>query len=257
MAGSAARRIDPRPDVAPAPPSALRAAELSARLEPLSAEERLARAMAGELPGPIALVSSFGADSAVLLHLVSEIDRDLPVLFLETEMLFPETLAYQERLADTLGLTDVRLIRPDPTHLAAEDPDKLLHRSNADACCDLRKSRPLEAALRGFRASISGRKRHQAATRADMAIVEADVGGRLKLNPLADWTPRQLSDHRKRAGLPAHPLVAQGYPSIGCAPCTTKVTEGEDDRAGRWRGEDKTECGIHIVDGRIVRLAGG
>ena len=236
-------------------PQAL-AQELSERFEPLTAEQRLASALAGEMPGPIALVSSFGADSAVLLHMVSEIDRDLPVLFLETEMLFPETLAYQQELASLLKLTDVRLIRPDAAEMAAEDPDRLLNQSDTDACCDLRKTRPLERALTGFGASISGRKRHQASTRAAMAVVEAESDGRFKLNPLADWSTQALSDRRKAAGLPPHPLVAKGYPSIGCAPCTTRVAPGEDLRAGRWRGSNKTECGIHFVNGRLVRRAG-
>lgn len=229
------------------------AAELSERYAPLSASERLNRAISGDAPGPIALVSSFGADSVILLHLASQIDRDLPILFLETEMLFPETLRYQREVSEQLGLTNVQLIHPDPTELAEEDPGRRLHQSDTNACCDLRKTRPLERALSAFGSSISGRKRHQAATRAEMAFVETDAAGRLKINPLADWSAEQIAQYRDAAGLPPHPLIAQGYPSIGCAPCTSPVGAKEDQRSGRWRGSDKTECGIHIVDGRIVR----
>ena len=231
----------------------LLAEQLQRSFAPLSAEERLRRAIGGDAPGPIALVSSFGADSVVLLHMVAQIDRALPVLFLETHMLFPETIAYQKQLIERLGLSGLRVIRPDRAELAAEDPIDELHLSDVDACCDLRKTRPLERALSEFGSSISGRKRFQASTRADMPFVETDGPDRLKINPLADWTAEDLSVYRRKANLPPHPLVAQGYPSIGCAPCTSKVAESEDARAGRWRGSDKTECGIHIVNGRIVR----
>ncbi|MEM9725211.1 MAG: phosphoadenylyl-sulfate reductase [Pseudomonadota bacterium] len=245
-----------RPEDRAARASETWAKALSTAYEPLTAQERLARALDGDLPGPVALVSSFGADSVVLLHLAAEIDRSTPILFLETEMLFQETLDYQKRVADLLGLTDVRLIHPSSRELVAEDRDGALHLADQDACCDLRKRRPLERALGGFGASISGRKRHQSATRADIALVETDGPHRLKLNPLADWSAEDLADYRKAAGLPPHPLVAEGFLSIGCAPCTTAVSQDEDPRAGRWRGAEKTECGIHFENGRIVRRAG-
>ncbi|MEL6978831.1 MAG: phosphoadenylyl-sulfate reductase [Pseudomonadota bacterium] len=243
----------PAPPHPAAPALAEAAAALDLQLTPLSAEARIAAALSGAVPGPVALVSSFGADAAVLLHMVAQIDRATPVLFLDTQMLFAETLSYQHRLAALLGLTDVRRLTPDPEALALEDPEGDLHQRGADACCALRKTEPLARALAPFGASITGRKRHQAATRARMAVAETDHGGRLKLNPLADWTAAQLSAYRLKAGLPAHPLVARGYPSIGCAPCTTPVREGEDPRAGRWRGSEKTECGIHFLNGRLQR----
>jgi len=195
-------------------------------------------------PGRIAVVSSFGAEAAALLALVAAVDPATPVIFLDTGKHFPETLAYRDRLAATLGLTDVRSVAPDPADLAAADPMGDLHRFAADRCCHLRKVLPLKRVLAGFDAWISGRKRFQGGARAALPTIEA-ADGRIKLNPLADWDAARLQRLRDRAGLPAHPLVAEGYPSIGCAPCTEPVAPGEDPRAGRWRGQDKTECGIH------------
>jgi phosphoadenosine phosphosulfate reductase len=207
-----------------------------------------------QYPRGVALVSSFGADSAVLLHMVAGIDRATPVLFLETGMLFPETLDYQRSLARQLGLTDVRLIRPDPADLAADDPDGALHRENTDGCCFLRKTLPLRRALEPFGAWITGRKRAQAATRAGLELFEEDrENGLLKVNPLAHWDGAMVRAYMRDHGLPAHPLVARGYPSIGCAPCTTPVREGEDPRAGRWRNQAKVECGLHFDGEKWVR----
>lgn len=202
---------------------------------------------------PLALVSSFGAESVVLLHLVAQIAPDLPVLFVDTEMLFPETLAYQERLAKDLALTGIRRIRPDAGALAVTDPDSTLHRRDPDACCALRKTDTLEAALAGYGGWITGRKRFQAGTRQDLDIHETDEAGRIKINPLAFWDRDDIAAYIAAHDLPRHPLVARGYPSIGCAPCTTAVAPGEDDRAGRWRGLDKVECGIHFGNGRLQR----
>jgi len=208
-----------------------------------------------EFPGQVALVSSFGADAAVLLHMASEIDRDFPVLMIETLMLFPETLAYQQELAAHLGLRNVRNIYPSPAEVMAEDADGALHRRDPDACCDLRKVRPLDRALARWPVTISGRKRFQAATRSAIDVFEADAD-RLRVNPLATWTAADVRDYMAEHALPLHPLVARGYPSIGCAPCTTAVRPGEDPRAGRWRGLDKVECGIHFgPDGRIRRAS--
>lgn len=208
-------------------------------------------------PGETALVSSFGAESAVLLHMVAGIDRALPVIFLETAMLFPETLQYQHDLAAHLGLQDVRVIRPDETDLRLLDGADDLHKSNTDGCCHLRKTLPLRRALAPFQISITGRKRGQAASRADMALFETDGrSGKLKVNPLAAWDRARIADYMTAHALPPHPLVARGYPSIGCAPCTTKVAKGEDARAGRWRADDKTECGIHFDGTNYVRGPG-
>ncbi len=210
-----------------------------------------------EFPGRVAVVSSFGVESAVLLALVAEVDRSVPVLFLETGRHFEETLTYRAELATHLGLTDVRDLTPDATALATVDPDATLAGSDPDACCFVRKVAPLEAALAGFDAWISGRKRHQSATRTVLPARET-VDGRLKLNPLAEWTAAALAAEHRRRKLPSHPLVPFGYRSVGCAPCTRAVAPGEDARAGRWAGMAKTECGIHVgADGQLVRAGAG
>lgn len=204
--------------------------------------------------GRVAMVSSFGADSAVLLHMIAQIDRALPVLFIDTLALFPETVAYQKTLAAHLGLRNVQTITPDRDDLFARDPDGLLHRADTESCCQLRKAEPLARALTGYDGWITGRKRYQAATRADLdrAEVEPDTG-RIRLNPLADWSAAQIGAYLDAHDLPRHPLVARGYPSIGCQPCTSRVLSGEDPRAGRWRGAEKTECGIHFIGGVAAR----
>ena len=173
-------------------------------------------------------------------------------------MLFPETLAYQRDLAGHLGLTDLRVISPERDEMFAEDPDGVLHRADTDQCCALRKIRPLERALAGFDGWVTGRKRFQGGDRTALDLFEHDEAtGHLKLNPLAGWDAQQIAGYLDRHALPRHPLVARGFPSIGCAPCTGPVAPGEDQRAGRWRGQDKTECGIHIVDGRVIRRRAG
>jgi phosphoadenosine phosphosulfate reductase len=200
--------------------------------------------------GPVAMVSSFGADSAVLLHMLAQLDRAFPVLFIDTLALFPETVAYQRALAQHLGLSNVHTITPDRAALFGRDADALLHRANPEACCQLRKTEPLARALQGYAGWITGRKRHQAATRAllERAELEPDTA-RIRLNPLADWGMAEIGVYLDRYDLPRHPLVARGYPSIGCQPCTSRVVTGEDHRAGRWRGKEKTECGIHFLGG--------
>lgn len=192
----------------------------------------------------IALVSSFGAESAVLLHLVAQIDAATPLIFVNTQRMFGETLAYGDLLTERLGFTDLRVQRPDPHQIAARDAKALRWSYDPDGCCALRKSEPLARALSGFDAWISGRKAFQADTRAALPRFEVD-DGRLKVNPLADWDKDRIAAYFTDHDLPPHPLVEQGYPSIGCSPCTSRVQPGEDPRAGRWRGWDKVECGIH------------
>jgi phosphoadenosine phosphosulfate reductase len=217
-----------------------------------SAEDVIA-GVASEFPGQVALVSSFGAEAAVLLGMVAEVDRDLPVLMVDTLMLFEETLDYQRTLSAHLGLTNVQHLRPEATDLARLDPDDTLHQRDPDACCVIRKVAPLDRALRRWPVAISGRKRFQASTRSALQIFEAD-GERLRVNPLAHWSAEDLCGYMDARDLPRHPLVAKGFRSIGCLPCTTPVAEGEDDRAGRWRGTEKVECGIHFgADGRVLR----
>lgn len=228
---------------------------LSRRLGRLATEDMLAEAIRHEFPGRIAVVSSFGADSAVLLHLVAGIDPATPVLFLDTDKLFGETRRYRDRLVERLGLTDVRTIGPDPIAVAERDPEGILWARDPDACCALRKVEPLARALEPFDAWINGRKRHQSASRADLDLVEAAGDGKVKLNPLADWDRAALAAYFTRHDLPAHPLVEDGYLSIGCMPCSDRVADGEDERAGRWRGSAKIECGIHLGPRRPAQHA--
>ncbi len=241
---------------APLLPVEERVRELNARYRHHAATTVLEAALADPLVGRVGLVSSFGAESVVLLHLVSTIDRTVPVLFIDTRMLFEETLAYQAEVAERLGLTEVRVIRPDPVAVLARDVDNILHLADPDGCCALRKTEPLERALKGFDAWINGRKRYQGQSRADIDFFEAEANGRIKLNPLAHWDRQDIADYLVENRLPRHPLVAKGYASIGCAPCTTPVKPGEDPRAGRWRGREKDECGIHFINGRLVRGTG-
>jgi phosphoadenosine phosphosulfate reductase len=213
----------------------------------------LRKALNDPIVGNTALVSSFGAESVVLLHMVSVIKPETPVIFIDTEMLFPETLTYQAEVAEKLGLTDVRIIKADEAAIKQRDPFGRLHLANTDACCALRKLEPLENALTEFDAWITGRKRFQAGTREALDLFENEHDKRIKINPLAHWRKPDLLDYIVNNNLPRHPLVAKGYPSLGCAPCTSPVKDGEDERAGRWRGADKVECGIHFLDGSVAQ----
>ena len=223
------------------------AARFEARFAGVSTQDMLAELLAGELKGRIAAVSSFGAESAVLLHMIATVDRDVPVIFTNTQKMFGETLEYRDALAEQLGLTDLRVYRPDPRLLRQKDESGLRWSYDPDGCCDLRKVEPLRRALVPFDAWISGRKGFQSKTRTALPRFEAE-DGRLKLNPLADWDKARLEAYFDAHELPRHPLEADGYPSIGCKPCTSKVQPGEDPRAGRWRGWDKVECGIHVAE---------
>ncbi|MDP5308027.1 phosphoadenylyl-sulfate reductase [Paracoccus spongiarum] len=230
-----------------------RAERLNGRYRHHAAIDVLRRAVSDPELGRVALVSSFGAESVVLLHMVSVVAPGLPVLFIDTQMLFPETLDYQREVSARLGLTDVRVIRASEAEVARHDPDGTLHRFDTDACCDFRKTVPLERALSGFDAWITGRKRFQGGQRTELEFFEPEPPLRLRVNPLAHWRASDVQDYMIENNLPRHPLVAKGYPSIGCAPCTSPVKPGEDPRSGRWRGSDKTECGIHFIGGRMVR----
>ncbi len=243
MAKPSARTVD-RIDAAPRF-GADDAARLNARFADADAAATLRAIVDDQLVGRSAIVSSFGADSAVLLHLVSRVAPDIPVLFLDTGKHFPETLTYRDHLSNLLGLTRLVILTPDPAALAARDATGLRWSYDPDGCCAIRKVAPMEAALAGYDAQFTGRKAFQAASRSGLQRFEFD-GSRIKINLLADWDQARIDAYRERHDLPAHPLVAAGYPSIGCAPCTSMVQPGEDPRAGRWRGWDKTECGIHL-----------
>lgn len=198
----------------------------------------------------LVVTSSFGAESAVLLHLLAGVARDVPVLFLDTGLHFDQTLRYRRDLARDLGLTVVD-VRPGltPAEQADRHGDRLWER-DPDACCGLRKTAPLRAALRAYDGWASGLRRAQTPERADTPVVEArrhDDRWLVKVSPLARWTDADVAAYLQVHDLPRHPLTAAGYPSIGCRPCTRRVAAGEDPRAGRWAAFDgKTECGIHL-----------
>lgn len=221
-----------------------RARELDVRLRDAHPSEIL-RVAVGEFGDRLALVSSFGTESAVLLHLAAQIDPDIAVVFLDTGQLFAQTLDYRKTLSKRLGLTDVRDIRPAYTDLAIQDPSADLYKTSTDACCEIRKVLPLDRALGDFDAWITGRKRFHGGDRLRLPVVE-EADGKIKFNPLANWGKADLDAYAKEHDLPAHPMKAMGYPSVGCWPCTQPAEEGADVRAGRWAGQDKTECGIHV-----------
>jgi len=218
---------------------------LNLQLEGADAATILKAALDPSLGLKAAAISSFGAESAALLHLIAREDAALPVVFLETGQHFFQTLQYRKQLTESLGLSDVRLVTPDAAEKADLDARDDLWKTDADACCDLRKTRPLARATVGFTALITGRKRHQNTTRAALKPFEV-LDGVLRINPLADWAAEDVDAHLTAHALPRHPLVEHGYLSIGCHTCTQPVKDGEDARAGRWSGMDKTECGIHL-----------
>jgi phosphoadenosine phosphosulfate reductase len=233
--------LDPMPGAAVAD----RAQVLTDRYRDADDGTLLAALIEREFAGRIALVSSFGAEAAVLLHMVATVDPSIPVVFLDTGKLFGETRRYRDQLTALLGLTDVRAIGPDPKRLDTIDPDGVLWYGNPDMCCHIRKVEPLAQALEGFEAWITGRKGFHGGERSGLARIEGTEDGRIKVNPLAGWSRSRIEAYFSQFALPRHPLEADGYLSIGCMPCTDRVRPGEDIRAGRWRGREKTECGIH------------
>ncbi len=222
------------------------APELDLALRNASPAEVIAAALQTVGRERLAVVSSFGTESAALLKVMADVDPAIPVVFLDTGWLFEETLAYRDTLVATLGLRDVRSIKPLEQALSREDPDRELWFSDPDACCRIRKVEPLARALAPFSAWINGRKRFQGGLRADIAVVEDD-GVRLKFNPFANVSREGIEAIYRLARLPPHPLAASGYLSVGCMPCSSRTSADEDARAGRWRGRAKTECGIHTV----------
>jgi phosphoadenosine phosphosulfate reductase len=224
---------------------------LRAQAETLSSPDLLKLAF-GVFPGRIAVISAFAAESVVLLHQVAQIDPSTPVLFLNTHKLFGETMRYRDRIQETLGLTDIRSVGPHPDDRRAQDPEGTLWSRNPDACCHFRKVVPLRRALAGFDAVVTGRKRFQTSERAGLEKVEL-AEGRVRFNPLVDWSLTELMAYMDEHRLPKHPLINDGYPSIGCIPCTRRVNAGEGYRDGRWAGWEKDECGIHAgLDGEGI-----
>ena len=223
------------------------AERLSGLWQHLAAHEVLSEILTGNafIKNP-ALVSSFGADSAVLLHMVSRLDTSAQIVFLDTGFHFSETLSYRDRLTEVFGLTNVRTASVDPIAVKRLDAQRRLHLSAPDSCCQLRKVLALERHLRMNDAWVSGQRRDQASTRSSVAVVEVDEArGKLKFNPLANWSQSAVAAYKARYELPEHPLTAKGYTSIGCAPCTSAMQAREDARTGRWRGQSKLECGLH------------
>jgi len=221
-----------------------RARRLSMQFSASDASDILQHAIEKEFTNRIALVSSFGAESVVLLHLAAQIDKTIPIIFLDTEKHFAQTLSYRRKLARELGLENVRDIRPNADTVAEQDPDGDLWSRDADACCTLRKVEPLTNVLSEFDSWITGRKQFHGGGRVNLPAFEAS-GAHIKVNPLIRWSQDDIEAYMTQHNLPSHPLVAQGYPSIGCWPCTHPAAPGDDMRAGRWRGAAKTECGIH------------
>jgi phosphoadenosine phosphosulfate reductase len=219
-------------------------ARLRRRYGHLDAQSFLRAMIEREFRGRIAAVSSFGAESAVILALIAEIDPATPVIFLDTGWHFAETIAYRDRLAGLLGLTNLRSVTPATADLQREDRDNRLHGVDPDRCCHIRKVLPLGRTLAGYEAWITGRKRYHGGERSRLDVIE-DVDGRIKINPLAGWTQAQIAAEFRARKLPVHPLVTQGYPSIGCAPCTSQAAANDGIRSGRWIDSEKMECGIH------------
>ena len=234
------------PDLAANLPDLPSADELDLALRNAAPAEIIAKALHTVGRERLALVSSFGTESAALLKVMADVDPSIPVILLDTGWLFEETLAYRDTLIDKLGLRDVRSIKPDEATLSREDGERELWFSDPDACCRIRKVEPLNRALAPFSAWINGRKRFQGGARAAIPVVEEDAG-RLKFNPFANVSREEIAGIYASAALPPHPLAASGFQSIGCMPCTSRTSPDEDARAGRWRGRAKTECGIHTV----------
>lgn len=251
----AARGVMPRafdrPGAGPDAQQRVQLAALTERAADMSAQQIVELALTGDFAGKTAVVSSFGAESAVLLHMVAQADPNTPILFLNTGKLFGETLRYRDRLQERLGLGDIRTLEHGLADRLANDPDETLWSRDTDACCNFRKVVPLRRALEGFSAQITGRKRFQTQARHGMQAVEF-FDGRFRFNPLAEWSQADLEAYVARHDLPKHPLVEDGYPSIGCMPCTRRVRSGEGYRDGRWSGLDKDECGIHGMDGEGI-----
>jgi phosphoadenosine phosphosulfate reductase len=219
-------------------------AEAATRLAAAPAEEILAWAT-WRFQGSIALTLSFGGPGVALAHMLAAIDRSVPVIFIDTGYLFAETLAFQKAFAERYGL-HVVTIRPatDPGPLYLTDPDR---------CCAIRKVEPMRRVLPTYDAWVSGVRRDQSATRRDAGVVERHVSDGhvvVKVHPLATWTSETVERYAVAHALPSHPLVTRGYTSIGCWPCTRPTVAGEDERAGRWSGTQKTECGLHTFTAR-------
>lgn len=207
--------------------------------------EEIMRFLVRAYPGRVALSASFGGGGLVLAHMLSRIDAHAPVLFLDTGYHFPETIAFKNRFAQQYRLRVIDLATPvDAT--AAQ-----LYRTDPDRCCRIRKVEPMHRALSEFDVWITALRRDQSDTRRSVdVLVHHVIDGRaiLKVMPLAYWARHDVEEYLATHGVPSHPLVEKGYTSIGCWPCTRPTVQGEGERAGRWSGTNKTECGLHSAD---------
>ena len=198
----------------------------------------------------IAVTSSFGAESVVILHLISKVDKSIPVIFLDTGKLFPETIKYAKTVKKILKLNNIQIHKPELKDLKKYDFQGNLYKKKPNLCCHIRKVLPLQKALKNYDAWINGRKRFQSEDRSNIKKIEK-IDGFIKINPLADWEFNKVKNYIKTYKLPEHPLVKKGYKSIGCLPCTSKILDGEPHRSGRWSDNLKTECGIHTYNPTI------
>lgn len=213
------------------------------RFERAAPRDRLAFAV-DAFGEALLFTSSFGAQSAVLLHLWSEVAKSLPVVFIDTGFLFDETLRYRDEMVSRLGL-EVRVLRPDiATDVFVATYGDDVQKRDPDFCCGVNKVVPIAELRKRARGWVSGLRRDQSRTRANVAIFEQDEDV-VRVHPIADFTAEDVATYLAKHDLPEHPLVARRYLSIGCAPCTRPVAPGEDERAGRWSGSGKTECGLH------------
>lgn len=195
----------------------------------------------------LAVSSSFQMQSLPLLHMIANLTPDLPVIFLDTGYHFPETLLFRDQIVELWGL-NLRVVRAQSSPFEQTKrygPE--LHRTDPDFCCHLNKVEPMQRILRDFEGWISGIRRDQSPARAHIPVTEQTENGVVRIHPLASWTRVDIWRYIHHHNLPTHPLFSKGYFSIGCVPCTRPLTsDDEDERAGRWSGLQKTECGLHI-----------
>jgi phosphoadenosine phosphosulfate reductase len=219
------------------------------RLAGLDAAGRVAWARS-EFGGRFCVTSSFGLQAAVMLHLVAQVDRSIPVLFSDTGYHFSETLAYRDYLAKRLGLRVVA-VRAELLRLEFEEEHGDVRASDPDLCCRRNKVEPLRQALRDYDCWATGIRRTQTDERREVSFLQPDRNqpGRWKLAPIADFSDQEVTEYFARFGLPPHPLAAKGYTSVGCAGCTRRPEPGSEPRSGRWGNTGKTECGLHLVRG--------
>lgn len=223
--------------------------KLNQEFETKKPEEIIAWAV-HEFSPRLAMSSSFGPESGVLLHMVSRIDPSIPVLFLETGYHFPETLQYKEELVRLLKLKNVIDLKADPKRKAqvVAQYEGVPYEKNPDLCCQINKVEPMDLAIKDYDAWMSGIRRNQTDFRKSIRIFEEYKRGNnelYKISPLASLTSREMWWYLKEHNIPKHPLYDKGYLSVGCWPCTKPVQPGDDERSGRWAGKAKTECGIH------------